>query len=54
MFTEILDAEVTFLEQPFLPPLIISSGAITTLTEAVAQVTDSIAGKEATGPLLNL
>ena len=49
MFTEILDAEVTFVEQLFLTPLIISSGAITTLPEAVAQVTVRVDGKEATG-----
>ena len=49
MFTEILDAKVNFLEQLFLTPLIISSGAITTLPEAVAQVTVRVDGKEATG-----
>ena len=49
MFTEILDAKVAFVEQPFLTPLIISSGAITTLPEAIAEVTVRIAGKEATG-----
>ena len=47
--TEILDAKVTFVEQPFLTPLIISAGAITTLPEAVAQVTVRVDGKEATG-----
>ena len=47
--TEILDAKVTFVEQPFLTPLIISAGAITTLPEAVVQVTVRVAGKEATG-----
>ena len=49
MFTEILDSEVSFVEQPFLTPLIISSGAITTVAEAVAQVTVAVDGKRATG-----
>ncbi len=49
MQTEILNAKVAFVEQPFLTPLIISSGTITTLPEAVAQVTARVTGKEATG-----
>jgi L-alanine-DL-glutamate epimerase-like enolase superfamily enzyme len=49
MYTEILDAKVDFVQQPFLTPLIISSGAITTLPEAVAQVTVRVGGQEATG-----
>ena len=49
MKTEIIDAKVSFVEQPFLTPLIISSGAITVITEARADVTVRIDGKEATG-----
>lgn len=49
MLTEIIDAKVEFIEQPFLTPLIISSGAITTLPEAVAEVTVRVDGREATG-----
>ena len=49
MKTTILDAKVEFVAQPFLHPLIISSGAITKLTEAVAEVRVRVAGREATG-----
>lgn len=49
MKTEILSANVTFVEQPFIAPLIISSGAITEITEARAEVTVRVDGKEATG-----
>jgi L-alanine-DL-glutamate epimerase-like enolase superfamily enzyme len=49
MQTEILTARVEFIEQPFLTPLIISSGAITVITEARATVTVRVDGKEATG-----
>lgn len=47
--TRVLDAKVRFVEQSFLRPLIISSGAITKITEAVAEVTVRVDGREATG-----
>ncbi len=47
--TDVLDAQVDFVEQPFLSPLIISSGAITTLPEAIATVRVQVGGREATG-----
>ena len=47
--TTILDAEVTFLEQPFVSPLIISSGAIHVITEATATVTVDVDGRRARG-----
>lgn len=47
--TVVLDAEVAFVEQPFLSPLIISSGAITTLPEAIATVRVRVDGREAVG-----
>jgi len=49
MQTTVLDAKVRFVGQAFLRPLIISSGAITEITEAVAEVTVRVEGKEATG-----
>ena len=47
--TRVLDAKVRFVEQSFLRPLIISSGAITRITEAVADVTVRVGPREATG-----
>lgn len=47
--TTILDATVTFREQPFVAPLIISSGAIHAITEATATVTVEVAGRRASG-----
>jgi L-alanine-DL-glutamate epimerase-like enolase superfamily enzyme len=47
--TQVLDAKVRFVEQEFLRPLIISSGSITKITEAVAEVTVRVEGREATG-----
>lgn len=47
--TTILDAEVAFQEQPFVVPLILSSGAIHSITEATATVTVEVAGRRATG-----
>jgi L-alanine-DL-glutamate epimerase-like enolase superfamily enzyme len=47
--TTILDTRLKFRSQPFLHPLIISSGRITELTEAVAEVTVRVDGHEATG-----
>lgn len=47
--THILEAHVAFIERPFLSPLILSSGAITTLPEAVATVRVRVGGREATG-----
>jgi L-alanine-DL-glutamate epimerase-like enolase superfamily enzyme len=47
--TTILDAEVAFQEQPFVVPLIISSGAIHSITEATATVTVEVAGRRSTG-----
>lgn len=49
MQTEILDAKVTFVPQRFAIPLIISSGEITMITEARAEVAVRLAGKEAVG-----
>ncbi|MCD4823368.1 MAG: hypothetical protein K8S55_02070 [Phycisphaerae bacterium] len=49
MQTEILDAKVTFVEQPFVSPLILSSGAITVITEAQAEVTIRVDGREGVG-----
>ncbi len=49
MKTEILQASVEFIEQPFLKPLQISSGLITQATEARASVTVRVTGREATG-----
>ena len=47
--TRVLDAKVQFVEQAFLRPLIISAGSITTITEAIADVTVRVDGREATG-----
>jgi L-alanine-DL-glutamate epimerase-like enolase superfamily enzyme len=47
--TTILDAAITFAKQPFVTPLIISSGAIHSITEATATVTVEVAGQRATG-----
>ena len=49
MKTEILDAKVTFVNQPFLSPLILSSGAISELSEARAEVTVRVDGRRASG-----
>ncbi|MPZ17844.1 MAG: hypothetical protein GEV06_08040 [Luteitalea sp.] len=49
MRTEILYADVEFLERPVARPLQLSSGPITKLTEARAAVRVIVAGKEATG-----
>ncbi len=49
MQTTILDARVRFVPQSFLRPLIISSGKITEITEAIAEVTVRVDGREATG-----
>ncbi len=45
----ILGARVHFTPQTFLHPLIISSGKITEITEAQAEVTVRVDGREATG-----
>lgn len=47
--TTVLDAEVTFTEQAFVAPLIISSGVITAITEATATVTVAVGGRRARG-----
>ena len=49
MMTTILGAEVEFIEQPFLKPLQLSSGLITSVTEARAKVRVQVDGKEALG-----
>jgi len=49
MNVKITNAEVEFIEQPFITPLIISSGTITEITEAVATVQVEVAGKTASG-----
>lgn len=45
----LLEASVKFTRQPFIRPLILSSGAIETITQADAQVRVEIAGVEAVG-----
>lgn len=47
--TTILGAQVTFTRRNFLKPMRLSSGPIHDVTEAVAEVTVSVNGKEATG-----
>ncbi len=47
--TEILEAKVKFVPQSFLRPLILSSGVISEITEAIAEVTVSVGGRRATG-----
>jgi len=47
--TTVLDAKVRFVNQSFLRPLIISSGAISEITEAIAEVTVEVEGRRATG-----
>jgi len=47
--TQVLGAAVRFVDRSLVCPLVISSGAITELTEAVAEVTVRVDGKEATG-----
>ena len=49
MKTEILDAKVSFVNHPFLSPLIISSGAISELSEAQVEVTVGVHSSEAVG-----
>ncbi|HTE21108.1 MAG TPA: hypothetical protein VK689_22310, partial [Armatimonadota bacterium] len=49
METRILDAQVSFLHQAFSTPLRLSSGVITEITEARAEVTVEVAGQRATG-----
>ena len=49
MKTTILESKVEYFHQPFLKPLQISSGKITEITEARAEVRVSIDGKEAVG-----
>ncbi len=49
MQTDILDASVTFISQPFISPLILSSGEISELTEARAEVVVRVNGREARG-----
>lgn len=49
MQTTILDARVRFVPQSFLRPLIISSGKITEITEAIAEVRVRVDGREAVG-----
>ncbi len=49
MKVQILNASVSFFEQTFRRPLQISSGVITSITEARVSVRVSVAGKEAEG-----
>jgi L-alanine-DL-glutamate epimerase-like enolase superfamily enzyme len=49
MNTQILDAGVEFFDRPFIKPLKLSTGVITQITEARAQVTVRVRGREATG-----
>lgn len=45
----VLAAQVAFITQPLVKPLVLSSGAIHHVTEAIATVTLRVAGREATG-----
>ena len=47
--TQILDAQVSFIERTLTPPLLLSSGPITEITEARVEVRLRVAGREATG-----
>jgi hypothetical protein len=47
--TRVLGAKASFVEQSFLRPLIISSGTISKITEAVVEVSVRVNGIEATG-----
>ncbi len=47
--TTVLEARVRFVPQSFLRPLIISSGKITEITEALAEVRVRVDGREALG-----
>lgn len=47
--TRVLDAQVRFIYQPFLRPLHLSSGDITEITEAVAEVRVLVNGREHLG-----
>jgi hypothetical protein len=47
--TRVLDATVSFVPRRLLVPLLLSSGAIESLTEAVAAVTVEVGGRRATG-----
>jgi L-alanine-DL-glutamate epimerase-like enolase superfamily enzyme len=49
MNTRILDADVSYVPQSLVTPLILSAGAISKLTEVVVRVRVSVDGKEATG-----
>jgi L-alanine-DL-glutamate epimerase-like enolase superfamily enzyme len=49
MKTRILDADVSYVPQSLVTPLIISAGAISKLTEVVVRVRVSVDGKEAIG-----
>ncbi len=49
MQVEIIDSSIRFIEQSLITPFIISSGIIEKATEAIAEVTVSINGHEATG-----
>jgi len=49
MQVEILDASVTFVNQPFARPLVLSSGPIDRATQATAEVTVGVGGAQATG-----
>ena len=49
MDATILDSQVAFYSQPFRTPLVLSTGPITELTEAVATVRVRVAGREASG-----
>ncbi len=49
MNTEILDAKVEFVVQSLIQPLVLSTGSISEVTEAIATVTVRVDGKEAIG-----
>lgn len=49
MIVEIIESTVEFIKQPFIRPLLLSSGAIEQITEARAKVWVRVGGREAVG-----
>jgi hypothetical protein len=49
LHTTVVDARVRFVSQSFVRPLIISSGRISEITEAVAEVRVRVDGREVVG-----
>ncbi|MFT3789392.1 MAG: enolase C-terminal domain-like protein [Tepidisphaeraceae bacterium] len=49
ILAQVVEAEVTFVEQPFAMPLVLSSGAISVITQATARVRVQVGDREADG-----